>query len=124
MNEFDISVFYSNMHLGPNACLLMIITRADITFTTDESYDLKMPFRQPHRSWWGILPLRSESPFYSPEESILESKEFDGAFVNAGITIVYEWVYLNFGLIVLVCDRYTSSSSFRRYPTTCHSGIG
>jgi hypothetical protein len=72
------------MHLGPNACVVVIITRVDVTFTTDASYDLKMPFRQPHRSWWGLLPLRTRSPFYSPEGSRLEDHDFDGAFVNAG----------------------------------------
>jgi len=74
----------SNMQLAANACVLLIVTRVDVTFTTDASYDLKMPFRQPHRSWWGLLPLRTRSPFYSPEGSRLEDRDFDGAFVNAG----------------------------------------
>lgn len=72
------------MHLGPNACVLLIVTRVDVTFTTNSSYDLKMPFRQPQRSWWGLLPLRVRSPFYSPEGSRLETRDFEGAFVNAG----------------------------------------
>jgi hypothetical protein len=36
------------------------------------------------RSWWGILPLRTDSPFYAPEGSTVAETEFDGAFVNAG----------------------------------------
>jgi hypothetical protein len=36
------------------------------------------------RSWWGILPLRTDSPFYAPEGSTVAETEVDGAFVNAG----------------------------------------
>ena len=36
------------------------------------------------RSWWGLLPLRTDSPFYAPEGSTVADSEFDGAFVNAG----------------------------------------
>lgn len=43
-----------------------------------------MPFRRPDRSWWGLFPLRTASPFYTPHGSLLEDKECDGAFANSG----------------------------------------
>lgn len=43
-----------------------------------------MPYRRPDRSWWGICPLRTDSPYYVPEGSLLEDKEYDGAFVYSG----------------------------------------
>lgn len=42
-----------------------------------------MPYRRLDRSWWGICPLRIDSPYYVPEGSLLEVKEYDGAFVNS-----------------------------------------
>jgi hypothetical protein len=70
------------MDLGPEACLLIQVTKADIT-QMDGSLNLNMEFRDPD-SWWGIIPLRWDSPFYAPEGSTLADKEFDGAFANSG----------------------------------------
>ena len=39
----------SGMDLGPDACLLVLVTQVDVTFTSESSYDLKMPFRHPGR---------------------------------------------------------------------------
>ncbi|CAE7758151.1 unnamed protein product, partial [Symbiodinium microadriaticum] len=74
----------SHMDLGPLACLLVLVSRVDVTYNKDSSFDLNMPLRHPERSWWGILPLRVESPFYAPEGSAVAESEFDGAFVNSG----------------------------------------
>mmetsp|Transcript_24492 Transcript_24492/g.36015 ORF Transcript_24492/g.36015 Transcript_24492/m.36015 type:complete len:664 (+) Transcript_24492:202-2193(+) len=74
----------SGMDLGPEACVLLIVTQVDIIFESSTSFDLHMPFLDPKRTWWGILPLRLDSPFYAPEGSLLEDKEFDGAFANSG----------------------------------------
>lgn len=43
-----------------------------------------MPFRRPDRSWWTLLPLRTDSPYYAPEGSLLEDKECNGAYANSG----------------------------------------
>ena len=43
-----------------------------------------MVFMLTERSWWGILPLRCDSPFYAPLGSSVAETETDGAFVNAG----------------------------------------
>jgi hypothetical protein len=43
-----------------------------------------MPFRRPDRSWWGLLPLRADSPYYTPEGSLLADKECNGAYANSG----------------------------------------
>jgi hypothetical protein len=64
--------------------VLIQVFRADISFKSEHSYDLVMPFRRPDRSWWGLFPLRTASPFYTPHGSLLEDKECDGAFANAG----------------------------------------
>jgi hypothetical protein len=74
----------SGLVLGPYACVLIQIFRVDLSFKSDHSYDLLFPFKRPDRSWWGLLPLRSPSPFYTPHGSLLEDKEANGAFVNSG----------------------------------------
>ena len=41
------SMLCSDMDLGPDACLVVLVTRVDITFTSETSYDIAMPFRHP-----------------------------------------------------------------------------
>jgi len=75
----------SDMDLGPKACALILVTQVDITFASESSYDLRMPFRHPDRSWWGLLPLRRDSPFYTPKYSDLRTAETaEGMFTNRG----------------------------------------
>jgi hypothetical protein len=70
--------------LGPEACLLIQVHRVDISFKSETSYELVMPFRRPDRSWWGLVPLRIDSPYYTPEGSLLADKECNGAYANSG----------------------------------------
>lgn len=74
------------MRLGPEACLLILVTRIDMNFESSTTrINYKSNFRNPTASYWGIVPLRTTSPFFIPEGSPLESVDFDGAFPNTGI---------------------------------------
>ena len=64
--------------------MLVQVTRVDISFKSVSTYELVMPYHRPDRSWWGLCPLRIDSPYYAPEGSLLVDKEYDGAFVNSG----------------------------------------
>ena len=64
--------------------MLVQVTRVDISFKSESTYELVMPYHRPDRSWWGLCPLRIDSPYYAPEGSLLVDKEYDGAFVNSG----------------------------------------
>lgn len=76
---------YRGMQLGPEACLLVMVTRVDIDFQSSVvKLNIKSNFGNPQSSWWGILPLRVSSPFFVPQGSPLEAQNFDGAFANFG----------------------------------------